>query len=426
MPDDLRLIVFFLELPDPLPLPDETVYTLEVEGRLRLPGVEVRQTAAGPALPLDGGALFVSLRVWQVDVDPVTLDDSLEAVEAVLDRALPAGLIRPRERSGDAQRRGDAGGETLAATRTVVEAVTPLLPGEDAVSEAFDRCLDALSQVFAAYRSSTRNLVPAPTYERLSPVILYATRTARAPVVWDERLSLFVLHANVRATPPALAEHDLEQLNTWLSVRKRGHPLMPYAERELDARLALDTRGDYAAAVVSAQTAAEVLVDSLLTLLLWEEDADPADAATLFSEGLQKRVRTHFGTRLGGDWNTRGSGPVGTWGTFLAPLRNRIVHAGHHPTRAEAREALSALADLSGFVSDRLADKRTAFPRTALLVLGRPGLERRGRWGGQVEDFVETHADEEPDWIASYRAWRDRLDEARTGSATPVRESSPA
>lgn len=68
---------------------------------------------------------------------------------------------------------------------------------------------------------------------------------------------------------------------------------MAYQERVLDGRRALDTDGDHAAAVVLFQTSSEVLLNKVLTLLLWEEKVFPVTAAGDFYEGqVVKRLQT--------------------------------------------------------------------------------------------------------------------------------------
>jgi len=59
-------------------------------------------------------------------------------------------------------------------------------------------------------------------------------------------------------------------------------------------------------------------------------------------------------------------------------LRNRVLHGGYVPDRNEARSALDAADVLSKFIGDRILDRSNMFPRSALIVFGLDGLERRG------------------------------------------------
>lgn len=57
----------------------------------------------------------------------------------------------------------------------------------------------------------------------------------------------------------------------------------------------------------------------------------------------------------------------------------------------------------------RLIDRRNAYKRVTLMVLGKPGLERYGMWSGKIKRFAEEEADEEPRWDESFRAWHDEV-----------------
>lgn len=160
------------------------------------------------------------------------------------------------------------------------------------------------------------------------------------------------------------------------------------------------------------QTALEVLFDGLLSLLLWEEGRQPeAVAQDIFGEPLHKRIRTQFPPRLGGNWNTKGSGVIGRWAQVVVPLRNRVVHAGARCGRKEAKEALDIMGDVDAFVRQRLADRRNKYMRTSLMFLGQPGLERLGVWSGKIKQFAEQ--EKEPRWDHSFKQWQESVLSAR-------------
>jgi hypothetical protein len=183
----------------------------------------------------------------------------------------------------------------------------------------------------------------------------------------------------------------------------------------LDAYVSLERDGRFGDAVVSAQTGMEVLLDGLLALMLWEEGVTPEDAAAgPFSDiGFEKRVRTHFHRRLGGNWSTTGRGVMSEWAREVARMRGRVVHSGYRPSANEARRALDITVRVDAFIRKRVMERRNVYPRTTLLLLGRPGLERAGVWRGRIKEFAER-ADLEPDWIASFAAWRTDLDRLRS------------
>jgi len=200
----------------------------------------------------------------------------------------------------------------------------------------------------------------------------------------------------------------------WMSEIRSGSPFVAWRERLVEANRSLNIHGEYAQAAVLAQTAAEVLLDTLLMLPLWEEKLPAENAATILEEGkLARRIKTEWQPRLGGNWSLDSSGSVATWFLGTALLRNRVVHGGYLPTRAEARCAYEAVFSLEKFAFDRLVDKRNRYPRSVLMTVARSGLERRGRWSGQIKRFAETIAGTEPSWRDSFREYRAAVAAAR-------------
>jgi hypothetical protein len=367
----------------------------------------------GPIPTADAGNQFVSIRFWQVE-RPRSSPDDIEVVDKVL-RAVLAPDVLPAEEEA----RGQLEDELGPAYSTVVDVVTVAVPGHherqglDAMSAAYDRCVDYLDRLIRAYRVANGELIPGVTRQRLPILSPFVTRPLNSQEQ-GRNLSLFLAHMNVpdSAREEPLSDAEMEQLGTFLSLLSRGHPLVAYAERSLDARRVLVQEGDTATAVILTQTSVEVLLDGVLTLMLWEEGTSVLAATEIFGAALPRRVRREYAPRLGGRWDPTAPGPVGDFFTVLAPLRGRVVHGAHVPTPAEAHAATAVADGVDAFVRDRLAARRNRYPRTALLTLGQPGLERLGAWGGRIRQFAER-ADEEPDWLTSYRTWRDDLDRRR-------------
>jgi hypothetical protein len=330
-------------------------------------------------------------------------------VDEAMQKALPAELLEPAPSSGEV--------DTPPNPRTVVEAVTPvdLRAGEKGLSDAFEVCLGKLSDVVEAYRIESHHPVRRITRQRLPFLTLYRTRTLEDPIKWDEGPSVMLLHMNVPYVPDELSADRIQNVALHLSISLQGHPLMLSSVHATQAQVALEREGDYAEALVQTQIAGEILLDGILTLTLWEEGTTPEDGAALFEEGLRKRIRTHYASRLGGDWNPATSAPLSDWLSKVAYVRGRVVHAGYRPSLDEAVEARRAGEGLLDFIKTRLIEVRTRYPRSTLMTLGRPGLERRGAWSGQIRRFAELQASQEPDWLASYGAWRDRFEQARNG-----------
>src|SRR5262249_42418842 len=229
-----------------------------------------------------------------------------------------------------------------------------------------------------------------------------------------------LLHFNLPrdVSPDILDDEELERLGAAVRFVQTKHPLFPYTERALDSRIALVRAGDTKTALILTQIAMESLLDSVLSLILWEDGMSPEDAADkVFAGGFVTRLRREFAGRLGGAWDVTRSGPAHDPGTDLIRVRGRVVHADYMPRRDEAWQAIEAATRMDEFIRDRLADRRNRYPKTTLLFLGVEGLTNRGLWGARIEQFVRDNADDIPNaWIASFREWRGEVDRIRLGT----------
>lgn len=65
--------------------------------------------------------------------------------------------------------------------------------------------------------------------------------------------------------------------------------------------------------MILANTSCEVLLDTILALLMWEEGETAEIVAPVFEEGkMLRRVTQEVTPRLGGNWSTD-RGAVGDW-----------------------------------------------------------------------------------------------------------------
>lgn len=314
---------------------------------------------------------------------------------------------------------------------TVVEAVTAfesryapsarathpshMTPRED----LFARCLEATRGAVRALRQATDHPYGLPTYVRTnSPVLIYSATGVQEIVevqgeiyarmrptsAWDDGQLLMLDHANLPDPFPGsdLDEASLDVFKVWLDRFEAGDPLTIWRERWVEARRAHEVAGEDAQAVILANTACEVLLDTVLVLLMWEEDQSPEEAEKAFAEGhTLRRLSNEMAPRLKGDWSTE-RGSVGQWYENLYRLRHRVVHGGYEPTPIETTEAMSAATSLETFVMDRIADRRTTYMRAALLTLGEPGLRRRGLWSGKIAKFANNEGHAGATWQAEF------------------------
>jgi hypothetical protein len=118
-----------------------------------------------------------------------------------------------------------------------------------------------------------------------------------------------------------------------------GNVLDPFFNIRREALLAVYSGNTIVAGILFG-SAAEILLDELLLLLLWEEGTCPDEASALFknreTDTTLKRVKSKlYQTRIGGDWSMNRDGLIGRWRSSIAELRNRITHSGYEPTQKE-------------------------------------------------------------------------------------------
>jgi hypothetical protein len=220
------------------------------------------------------------------------------------------------------------------------------------------------------------------------------------------------VHPNAPLLPETILDKEgLDKLSVIASRYRRGDPLYPVNLLRTRLRRARQIDGDFSDTTVYAQMLLEVLMDTVLTLLLWEEGMDPSQAADEFSvQRMPVRLQQQIAPRLKGRWDWNGRGPVGDWGKELRVLRNRVVHGGYRPTVEEADRTLAITKAVDEHLRFRLARSWEKYRRSALLVIGKPGFQRKGQWHDHMEKWIKSQA--EPDWIVSYRDWRTAFDAA--------------
>jgi hypothetical protein len=393
-PKKSTVIAFFIPLPEPLGIPHGTTYSFDEESVI--PDVEplpVFVTKESPPVPgRTANRLFVSLKFWRAKSTIVQLIEQMLAVGRVLDAVRGSFPERPAE------------APSIDCPLTVVEAVTQLTEQSPVgIVAAFDRCLIRVGEVALAYGLATRQALAPITLRRLPPLVTYMTRNGMGED-WDSIAALDLGHYNEirRLIPHDLDKESLERMLSELSAIAIGDPVVPYQELAAESRRAFEREGDTRTAVIHSQAACEVLLDSVFLALLWEEGMAPADAVAAFfapNSTLGGRVRRSdaYAARLGsGNWRLDGSGPVATWYSDLADLRNRCVHAGYRPTNDEALAASRAQYGLRDFIVDRLVDRKGRYPRTASLFTSR------------ARTAAPRH-----DEVADFRVWRDAFTHER-------------
>lgn len=414
----MRMIAFYMPLPAPISIDRDFILTLDLgEPAPELHGLPIRVTEGIGPLP-DEGNRFVSIKLLQTEVPAEILGVPDEVVRQVVKGEHP-DLEALASVDGD-----EAVTDVLLQPATVAECVTLLREDvDDPVSESFDQCLEALGDLSRAYRTSTLRAIPLPTFGSVPAVVLYVLRTVTPPGDVELELGFFHAHSALPygLTAEGLVPDDVERMLDYFSAMRRGHPGIPYLELRIEARLAHERYGAYRQSVTMAHTAVEVLLDTTLGLMLWEEGLGAEEAAArVFTGYASMRVKREFHPRLGGDWRAQGSGAVAKYLRVLAPLRHRAVHLGYPPTVAESAEALRIAGEVESHVSKRLLANKHNYPTTVYLFFG----DRRLREVGHMTRRLRRHLQEsDPDsWLTDYREWHETLIEVMTeerSSASP-------
>lgn len=397
-----QFVHYFIPLPEPVGFPDRFSVNERVADT-----VDARATEADHP---------VRVTFHQVHVDGGTLAGADDAVEVVLRSCVPVGVL-PEPRPSDRMDRP-------AAQYTIVHASTPYgtdtLPPAAAVRrvqelppsvDPLNRCVRLIQDLVRALSIATETPYGLVTYERLPSMLLFVMEHLEEAggSEWVGPSLMLLDHANLPGVPIGedLDDATLPRFERVISDLRFGNPVLTYPERFLEARRALRGAGDYGTALVLFQTASEVLLDQVFSLLLWEEGVRPEEAARLFDEGrVIARLQREFAPRLRGRWQVDLEGPVRNWYLRSSRPRNRVVHGGYRPTVSEADEAGSAVLGLERHLFDQLASRRNDYPRTTLMTIAEAGLRRRDMWRGAIRRFAEEAAPSESNWVVSVAAWR--------------------
>lgn len=341
-------------------------------------------------------------RLVQVRRDDVEFEEALNGLSEVLDQFLGS---TPTDRQAPST-------EGPAAWRSYAIVGGPHKDGEDHAAH-WQRCFALLHEVVKGLRQATQAHIPNLTIERVWPLYFIVREDQegrRTP--WN---LVLVEHTLAVGTAPA-SEEQLEMATHSLLAAWRRSPVEVYRDFELSAQNALRVDGDYVEAVLKAATAAEVLLKQAAWTLEWEAelfphegDKVPLRGDAIFRDRPQDLIAAVLAPRLKGNWSSQDARhPVGGWRAAIGRPRNRTIHQGHRLTDEEAYGTLAALDVLEKHVTDRIAANADAYPRAALLVCGRFGLEKRGRWS-----LVEAIAEHPTNWALEYRTWLDaRLEDA--------------
>jgi len=304
------------------------------------------------------------------------------------------------------------------STTRVVNDPRELLPTEDALT----RVLQVLDQMLLPLRAAALGLhgAGAPStigsYERLPPFILQFTADSIDDETTCKWTGNLLALANVQSTidpgiPNSDELRDLKgRFDYYDHLVQVGSPLVPILERMTTAQLALDRDGNYVEAILSAVTGIEVLLFKVLSSVIWDCSAatsteNPECVVAIMEKRAVESVQAPLSARIKGQWGNPSD--YYTWRHDAYVLRNRVIHRAYRPTRPEARRAVEQSLALQTFVFNQLgaAARRKKYVRTALMFLGREGLERRNAWTRHVREIATNSGDAHREFMC----WDDQV-----------------
>jgi hypothetical protein len=253
---------------------------------------------------------------------------------------------------------------------------TELKLDEKSLTEVFELMVSKLNSLITAYMVVTKDYRVHPvSTEMFEFGSLYRIID---PAKWkDAARGLFLLHWQVPFEKPELPTDLQERIVSYTTVVDNGlNPFVLTEELSLTARRQLLT-GSFREAVISAQTAVETLLTGVLARAMAGEGA-AEDSIDQFMQDVpfMRRVRTEYHPRFGGDWKLdQPTSQIGEWYNATYQLRNRIVHAGHQPTRLEAAAAVEAAQSFRRYVVSLIKASKNEYPSLQKFFFDTPAGE---------------------------------------------------
>lgn len=261
----------------------------------------------------------------------------------------------------------------------------------------------------AARSSRIASMAPIPElhYRALNPIVpaTFGAVGEGGQVNFDEKQTVILLdHLPSRLaapTPidPAVTGRIFGQLTRGsISALVRDHFARAYAEH---------SAGDRRASVLSLAVTCELMLDSTLAAMLWEEGQTPSDAAQVWADtsSITGRVKSLYAGRLGDSWLVDGDGPVGRWREHIVDVRNSVIHSGRTPSEPESENSGAVASELLTFVSKRLVLKWKAYPKSMAVLCGPSSVAKHA--STKQRDKVLAELERCSAFAVEFHRWRD-------------------
>lgn len=424
-----RVATFFAHYPETLALRDSETFCIALDAPLcgfARTSMHLREGDSPFWLdPTLSHSLAVSVRFHRGkhNRDIVTEHDEtlMSVVQSVTGDSFPDFKQVPQDAVSDSPE-GLSEHDALADMEyTVVEMTTQVAmpvkshweacePNDYIMGPTLTRCIDGLIQVVDAYLFAEKISIPSPARERLGPAIIGATRSADpGQGGWDAPSHYIINHFATLSGQYFIVgtqtPDTLKKMHSYLAFASVGHPSIALWHLQADLNNALYHTGNFRAVLMFAHSASEMLMDTALMAMLFDEGKTPQEAVAIFAKPLKTRMLTEYHDRLGGVWVPQGSSVVAVWLRDVLLIRHRVVHAGYSPHYEEARVAREAHFSLGQYLRDRLTVRAKQYPFTAGMLVTAPGFARRGIRTKATEDATRAGTIR----LKEFVAWRNDL-----------------
>jgi hypothetical protein len=345
---------------------------------------------------------FICLTAWSVEsagTDPVLEDTTLAST--VLARF--TGQEPPPSRPDDS-----------GHDRSVAVVLLPVKSRAAALTPPHDGKVDPLTVAHWLIADVVRSLrivatapLPELHYRSLNPIVpaTFGSADEGGQIHFDDRQTAILLdHLPARLTSAPSIDHTTagnaftELTRGSISALIRDHFSRAAAEH---------AAGDRRAAVLSLAVACELMLDSVLAAMLWEEGETAAQAAQQWANesSITYRVKRLYADRLGGNWRLGVSSPVSNWRQHVVDVRNSVIHSGRTPSEVESDLAGTATSELFTFLTKRLVIKWKTYPKTLALLCGPTSVNQHASKKQREKILVELQRCS-PSAVEFHR-WRD-------------------
>ena len=377
-----------------------------------------------PWVAFTNGGNFVAIRIWRREV--VRLFDYQYMSSAF---ELAQELVSKEPSSKQSEPSGSVPWPSSTYLGSIAEVATPLLQTDDldtnhAISDAFDRCIEELRGFSLAYQSVTKDRRFRPVTRQTCPTIVPFCFQQKDDVDYFGLSTMVVHEGNAMPfEPEELTVEQQREFEVAWNRRRSDDPFATYIDWSRSARRAFNIDGDYAQSVIATYTAIESLFNNVLLMCSWEDRYSRESVRQWFDEegGFFARTQKFLCPLIGGDWTDQSPKSFTSKIKEVGNIRHIIVHQERVPNERAAKHALATTHELEEMLKDRLAMKRLDYPRTCLLLLGTPGLERRKLWNGQIRKWSDLYADKEPPYTSWFRSWLDSEESDNRCPIPPIR-----